>query len=386
MDSQLKTPPFRRVRDGILATITELNLKPGDRLPAETALGKRFSVSRTTVRRALAALCTEGFLRNERNRGCIVHGKAPAGGQPDSTGELLARTVVVLSDIPDATEPGSASGILQGLTDEALRFGITVLCAPMASGTAAGNPLLYGRAHPAGLIVIGWKHRAPDSRTRIAELSKAGVPVAAYGMDDCPEAVNRYDRVRSDHESGVEELVRHLHGLGCCTIQRLWLSPEQAPWIAAHNRGFERAATALGLPMRPAFQMQDIPFRETGNAECFRSRVRAFTGNLAECFARQGRPDALMLETDSDLYPAAAACRLLGLTPGRDIRLTGYDNYWLHAFERTLEPCHATATVDKNNSRIGAELLRTLHARMTGTAPAAPVCISVPQSVLVCTP
>ncbi|UCI32023.1 GntR family transcriptional regulator [Mesorhizobium sp. B4-1-4] len=46
--------------------------KPGMQLPSESALAARFGVGRGTVRRALAALQTEGFVRTEHGRGSFV--------------------------------------------------------------------------------------------------------------------------------------------------------------------------------------------------------------------------------------------------------------------------------------------------------------------------
>ncbi len=51
-------------------------LRPGDRLPAESALMARFGCSRHTVRRALSELVDLGMLRVEHGRGAFVHDTA----------------------------------------------------------------------------------------------------------------------------------------------------------------------------------------------------------------------------------------------------------------------------------------------------------------------
>src|SRR5262245_23517656 len=50
-------------------------LAPGNRLPSELDLARRFGVARKTVRRALSYLQDEGFLRTEHGRGSFVTGK-----------------------------------------------------------------------------------------------------------------------------------------------------------------------------------------------------------------------------------------------------------------------------------------------------------------------
>lgn len=59
----------REVRDAIAAAITRDRLRPGDKLEAERELALRFGVSRSTLRRALVALETDGVVRREPGRG-----------------------------------------------------------------------------------------------------------------------------------------------------------------------------------------------------------------------------------------------------------------------------------------------------------------------------
>ncbi len=61
---------WRRVADGIRAAIGDGSV--ADRLPAEGELAERFGVNRHTVRRAIAALASDGLLRAERGRGTFV--------------------------------------------------------------------------------------------------------------------------------------------------------------------------------------------------------------------------------------------------------------------------------------------------------------------------
>lgn len=61
---------WRRVADGIRAAIGDGSVS--DRLPAEGELAERFGVNRHTVRRAIAALASDGLVRAERGRGTFV--------------------------------------------------------------------------------------------------------------------------------------------------------------------------------------------------------------------------------------------------------------------------------------------------------------------------
>ncbi|MFN2629621.1 MAG: GntR family transcriptional regulator [Gaiellaceae bacterium] len=66
------TPKYWHVRDAVEQMIRRNGLRPGDRLPTESELGKRFVVSRGTIRRAFDDLEREGVVSREAGRGTFV--------------------------------------------------------------------------------------------------------------------------------------------------------------------------------------------------------------------------------------------------------------------------------------------------------------------------
>lgn len=63
---------WRQIRQILEGEIRERVFKPGDRLPTEAELSKRFMVNRHTVRQALAQLEDRGLLRTDQGRGTFV--------------------------------------------------------------------------------------------------------------------------------------------------------------------------------------------------------------------------------------------------------------------------------------------------------------------------
>lgn len=61
-----------QVADQLVAAVREQRLRPGDRLPAERDLGRRFGVSRPTIREALAALELAGIVQSHKGKGTLV--------------------------------------------------------------------------------------------------------------------------------------------------------------------------------------------------------------------------------------------------------------------------------------------------------------------------
>lgn len=71
------SPPalWTALRDALSADIAAGRYAPGDRLPTEAELARRFDVNRHTVRRALAALAEAGLVHARRGAGVYVTGR-----------------------------------------------------------------------------------------------------------------------------------------------------------------------------------------------------------------------------------------------------------------------------------------------------------------------
>jgi len=65
-------PLFAQVRDVVRTDILSGALRPGDRLPSESALIERFGVSRITVRQAIGELQNSGLVQTVNGKGSFV--------------------------------------------------------------------------------------------------------------------------------------------------------------------------------------------------------------------------------------------------------------------------------------------------------------------------
>ena len=79
------TPLFARVRDALKAAIKDGSLAPGDKLPSEAELERRFSVSRVTIRQALSELQALDLIEKVNGKGSFVRRK---GRHPSELGPL----------------------------------------------------------------------------------------------------------------------------------------------------------------------------------------------------------------------------------------------------------------------------------------------------------
>jgi len=88
-------PLYRQVYDSLRAAIAAGEWPEQSALPSEGELGKRFGVSRITLRHALQLLELDGFIRKQKARNAIVLARKPTrsfGWQIDSIDDIIAAT------------------------------------------------------------------------------------------------------------------------------------------------------------------------------------------------------------------------------------------------------------------------------------------------------
>jgi len=67
-----ETPIWKAIAHALRSDLAEGRYSPGDRLPTEAALAKRFGVNRHTVRHGISVLVEEGLVRTRRGAGAFV--------------------------------------------------------------------------------------------------------------------------------------------------------------------------------------------------------------------------------------------------------------------------------------------------------------------------
>lgn len=72
LDREAPLPLYVQLREALLRDIRDRNLRPGDRIPTETEIERRYRVSRATIRQALAELTAEGVIRRVQGLGTFV--------------------------------------------------------------------------------------------------------------------------------------------------------------------------------------------------------------------------------------------------------------------------------------------------------------------------
>lgn len=89
---------YRQVETILREQIADGELRPGDRIPSEAALGTQFGVSRDTVRQALDALGRDDLIDRHVGRGTFVRALSAQAGEAPGRATYDWQAVVAMAD------------------------------------------------------------------------------------------------------------------------------------------------------------------------------------------------------------------------------------------------------------------------------------------------
>lgn len=385
----LKLSPRHRARQIMRQWISRGVLAGGQPLPSERMLGENLGISRTVVRNVVNELVEEGLIVQDKG-GCRLVRVEEDSAKINSS-ELVQSAIAVLTSLSAPREdhhlePGWVEHMTQGAIAGSRQFGRDVMIVhPERMADGGVGRLLSAR--PLGVVVPEPGRPLPGQGLWLHRLASAGIPVVVFGDS---EELADFDRVMPDHEGGTYELTRWVISQGRKRIANLAGNQNDSYWYQNRMRGYNRAMREAGLqPMLPEIYTplnsvlpDDFGPRMTIEAK-FDIERHQVAGHIAPLLNGDDPVDAILVGNDGQAIIAAAALRVLGKEPGRDVLLVGYDNIWSGCLERKWESAMPAATVDKCNSQIGQELVRLLMDRVEGRLPQEPQRRIVPSRLVV---
>ena len=344
----------------------------GEPLPPESELAETLAVSRTTVRAAVKVVEEEGLVRTADNRRRIVIGGTA------SSDSLLSETIAIITHLEEAWPSGVRHPVATGWERyvqlsliEAIRTArmhALTLHLDRLRGEQV-NKLLSNR--PRGLVLMRPASLSSEIFPVAEKLRQSGTPVVCYGYGGSLQ----FDSLTSDHAAGCQELCRWLIRNGRRRLLRVWdgaIGAQIPEWRRQRDLGYEAAMHEAGLEILPLVGIPNPPEAAIQNRQEFEMRARLTLGYLWEHLSGPEPVDAILALTDGLCYPIAAACRMIGKEPNRDVAIVGYDNYWQDSPHRRWEPVGPAATIDKLNVDLGQKLMELLLARAGGELPPEP--------------
>lgn len=212
---------------------------------------------------------------------------------------------------------------------------------------------LHRRGQVAGFVVANTN----DNDPRIAYLIEQRIPFASFGRANDAWA---FPCVDVDGIVGMTNVVHHLTARGHRRIGLItW--PEGSKAGSHREAGYLDGLVAAGIVPNPAWIMRGENLVQTG--------AEGMSALLA--LPPQERPTAVACVSDIIAVGAMHAAAGAGLTVGRDMAVTGYDDSPLAQF---LHP--PLTSVRQPIDNVGRELVGLLLGALQGDAPGEPILLS----------
>jgi GntR family transcriptional regulator, arabinose operon transcriptional repressor len=306
-NADVQVPKYQQVLDTIKTDILSGRYQPGQKLPSEAALLKRFGTSRITVGRALRELQHAGLVQRRAGSGTYV------ANAPDDSGLLFGLLVPNLGD----TE--IFGPICQGMSEapqarkNALLWGNIVADHSVKDEQTWQLCKQYIAKKVAGVFFAPLERTVASNETNdrvISALELAGIPVVL--LDRCfllYPTRSRHDLVGIDHRRAGYMITEHLLRVGCRRIAFVAYS-NSASTVAARIAGYREALFVAGVPVEPA-SLQRLNSDDE-------SEVRRVMETL--------KPEAIVGANDRTAGHLMHGLIRLGYRVPEDVRIVGIDD------------------------------------------------------------
>ena len=307
-NSAVQLPKYQQVLESIKHDILCGRYQPGQKLPSEAALVKRFGTSRITVGRALRELRQAGLVRSHAGSGSYV-GTSGSGDEGLLFGLL----------IPNLGDTEIFGPICQGMSEapqarkNALLWGNIVADPGTKDEQAWQLCQQYISKKVAGVFFAPLERTAGSEQANhrvISELERARIPVVL--LDRCilpyPKR-SAHDLIAIDHRRAGYIVTEHLLKLGCRRIAFVAYS-KSASTVAARIDGYLHALFASGALVEP-----NLVKHLNSDLE---SEVRQVMETL--------RPEAIVCANDRIAGHVMHSLLRLNYRIPKDIRIVGIDD------------------------------------------------------------
>jgi GntR family transcriptional regulator of arabinose operon len=286
-------------------------LQPGDRLPAQDELMRRYQVSDRTVLRSLEDLQREGYIVRRRGRGTFVtdpRERNVVAASPQSVTD--SRTITVLA--PHFFAASYLRLCADMLSREAETMGLSLMCQVAHAYAAPASLSAIEQMHPRGFVLLGYP-MADVAAGLIARGHRAVVlgtpPVDTDPIVPC---------VFADHDLGGYLAARHLIDWGHRRLAFAYDGQMRYPYArhprcVGHQRALDEALGAGDLVSNVILDEETlVSWRQDG-------------GLAKAYFRRPDAPSGICVWNDSVAISLLGILYRAGLRVPEDVSLIGFD-------------------------------------------------------------
>lgn len=307
-------PMYKQIFESLRTKIWRGEHSPGTKLPTEADLMRQFSVSRTTVSRAMRDLEQAGLVSRCRGSGTYVKELAPRD-------QVLRLSFLVPWVESDERLPYVEGLLYQRIARLASEGGssISLHCFDtnshdIRSGMLnAAQKVIDDQVHgvlfyPAELP----KEKMHINREIVDKLVSAGIEIVLVDRDIAPYPDrSEFVRIGYDNRRSGTILTNHLLDQGCRRIAFIGI-PEDSTAVTDRMLGYHEAYQQHGLQVDP--NLIRVAHEEDLDLDFCRQLIE------------EARPDAIIAKMDRYAALIGRQLNLLGIQIGSDIKLAGFDD------------------------------------------------------------
>jgi GntR family transcriptional regulator of arabinose operon len=300
-------PKYLKLKEYLMNEMLMGRIRPGEQIPSEHTLAEMFSISRHTVRKAVAMLINEGYLTSKHGRGTYCLDRSHNRSASRNIG-------VITTYISEYIFPK----VIQGIDGVLSRSGYSIILKNTNNDTANEYSCLKDmlEKNVEGLIIEPTKSALFSRNLELYKaLDSSGIPyVFIHG---CYQSLEDKPCVMLDDAAGMYSAVKYLAELGHKRIAGIFKADD----IQGLNRhkGYAKALADTGLPYDP----DNVVLFHTEDNE------QKPVGAIREMIVSGRRPDAIACYNDDIAFKAFQLVEGMGLNVPEDISITGFDDSYL---------------------------------------------------------
>ncbi len=333
-------PMYRQIYEDLLSLIKSGELQPGDRLPSEAELGKRYKSSRITVAKAVNELHLQGLVSRRAGSGTRV--LAPSAAYGHLFGAL----------IPDLGQTEIFEPICRGMMKLPMAKAHSLLLGHFIGGPTQQEKETESLCHRYIAQKVSGVFFAPleftprkdiVNRRIVSALDRAGIKIVLLDRCYAPYPLrSKYDLVGIDNRQAGFLITQHLLRHGVNRIVFI-AKPGSANTVLARIAGYCEALLAHGQRLHQNLVCYGDP-EEPG-----------FVRNLLKNY----RPDGLVCANDMTAARVMVGLANYGVRIPEEVRIVGIDDVKY----ASLLPVPLT-TQHQNCDEIGAMAMMTMLQRV----------------------
>lgn len=279
-DPESRVPKYIRIKEDIIRSIREGDLKPGDQVMSRSQFVQAYGVSDITVRKAIDELTGEGYLYRMHGKGTFVARKSQ---EPLTIALLMPHLHMPHLHMPQDTEQSvgynTAPPVIQAINDEAKKHDANILLYLANDSIEAEREILANILRRKVDAAIIWFSGGAENLRHLTDLQDSGMPVVL--LDRHLRGIE-IDYVTTAHRQGAYDAVRHLLNRGFSNIHHL-TGGEPLSSVQDRTEGCIQAVSERGL--QPF--VHHVPYSIRTNVESWTYSV------TSEVMGKVERPFAL---------------------------------------------------------------------------------------------